>query len=71
MVKRKPKEAGSKLKGCLVISLAIVFVVTSGIYFLTTGVRDAKRVEQSLIDRFGWAESSTHLHPTGRFLRNG
>lgn len=26
-------------------------------YFLTAGVRDAKRIEQTLIDRFGWAET--------------
>lgn len=59
MVKRKPKEAKTKLKGYLIISLIIVFVVTSGIFFLTTGIRDAKRVEQSLIDRFGWANQFT------------
>ncbi|MDH3901725.1 MAG: hypothetical protein OEU84_07390 [Xanthomonadales bacterium] len=59
MVKSKPKKKGSRLKGGLLITLTIVFVVTSGIYFLTTGVRDAKRVEQKLIDRFGWAEQYT------------
>ena len=59
MVERKPKKAKTKLKGCLVISLTIVFIVTSGIFFLTTGIRDAKRVEQSLIDRFGWANQYT------------
>ena len=59
MVKRKPKEKKSKLKGYLIISLIIVFIVSSGIFFLTTGIRDAKRLEQSLVDRFGWADQFT------------
>ena len=59
MVKRKPKEAKTKLKGYLVISFIIVFVVTSGVFFLTAGIRDAKRVEQTLIDRLGWADQYT------------
>ena len=29
------------------------FVITSGYYFLTKGIREAKQIEQTLIDRFG------------------
>jgi len=59
MVKRKPREVKSKLKVWLIISLTTIFVVSSGIFFLTSGIRDAKRVEQILIDRFGWADQYT------------
>lgn len=49
----------SKRKGCLLIALTIGFVVSSGIYFMTTGIRDAKRLEQTLIDRFDWTDQYT------------
>jgi len=49
----------SKRKGCLLIALTMGFVVLSGFYFLTTGVREAKRLEQTLIDRFDWADKYT------------
>jgi hypothetical protein len=52
------KQKGSR-KGCLIITLTISFVIASGFYFLTAGVRDAKRIEQTLVDRFGWAEEYT------------
>lgn len=41
------------------IALTLSFVALSGFYFLTAGVRDAKRLEQTLIDRFDWAEKYT------------
>lgn len=54
------KQKGSR-KGCLIITLTISFVIASGFYFLTAGVRDAKHIEQTLVDRFGWAEEYTPL----------
>ena len=52
------KQKGNR-KGCLIITLTISFVIASGFYFMTAGVRDAKHIEQTLIDRFGWAEEYT------------
>ncbi|MGB7451606.1 MAG: hypothetical protein WBM36_05725 [Lysobacterales bacterium] len=59
MLKRSPAKSRTKRKGYLVAGLVIVFVILSGIYFLTTGIRDAKRIEQILVDRFDWAEHYT------------
>ena len=61
MPKTTPKKDRRKLKGCLLVALAIGFVISSGIYFLTAGIRDAKQVEQTLIDRFGWAAHYTPM----------
>jgi len=58
MKPRSPKSSG-KGKGCLLIGLTTAFVIVSGFYFLTAGIRDAKQLEQTLIDRFGWAEDYT------------
>ena len=55
-MKPKPIKQRGKTKGCLIIALTISFVIASGFYFLSTGVREAKHIEQSLIDRFGWAD---------------
>ena len=55
-MKPKPIKRRDKRKGCLVIALTISFVIASGFYFLSTGVREAKHIEQTLIDRFGWAD---------------
>ena len=41
------------------MALTLSFVALSGFYFLTTGIRDAKRMEQTLIDRFDWADKYT------------
>ena len=49
----------SKNKGRLLIALIIIFVIASGFYFLTAGIRDAKRHEQVLIDRYGFADTFT------------
>lgn len=59
MKKTTPKKSNSKRRGLLLTALVIVFVIASGFYFLTAGVRSAKRVEQTLIDRFDWAENYT------------
>ncbi|MCP3907456.1 MAG: hypothetical protein GY712_05500 [Oceanicoccus sp.] len=37
--------------------MALFFVTASGLYFLTAGIRDAKRLEQTLIDRYDWANN--------------
>lgn len=58
-MKPKSLKSSGKGRGCLLIALTIVFVIVSGFYFLTAGIRDAKRIEQTLIDRFGWAEDYT------------
>ena len=58
MTKTFPIKKG-KRPGCLLIILALVFVTASGIYFSTAGIRDAKRLEQTLIDRFDWANNYT------------
>jgi len=39
--------------------VTLVIVVATGIFFLTASVRESKRLEQSLIDRFGWADQYT------------
>lgn len=52
-MKTKPTKHGGKSKGCLLVALTMSFVITSGYYFLTKGIREAKQIEQTLIDRFG------------------
>ena len=59
MLKPQPEKGKNKRKGILLTALTIGFVIASGIYFMTTGVRDAKRIEQTLIDRFDWADQYT------------
>ena len=49
----------SKRPGCLLIVIALVFITASGVYFSTAGIRDAKRLEQTLIDRYDWANNYT------------
>lgn len=55
-MKPKPIKQRGKRNGCLIIALTVSFVIASGFYFLSAGVREAKHIEQSLIDRFGWAD---------------
>jgi len=59
MKKARAKKTRNKRRGSLLVGLIILFVICSGIYFLTAGVRNAKRVEQTLIDRFDWADNYT------------
>jgi len=56
LMKPNPIKQSGKTKGCFIFALTVSFVIASGFYFLTTGVREAKHIEQSLIDRFGWAD---------------
>ena len=49
----------SKRPGCLLIVIVLVFITASGVYFSTAGIRDAKRLEQTLIDRYDWANNYT------------
>jgi len=56
-----PLKVKAKSKGCLLIALSLIFVALSGFYFLTSGIRDAKRLEQTLLDRFGGADQYTPL----------
>ena len=53
------KKDKTKRRGCLLILITLVFLVASGIYFATEKVREAKSIEQTLIDRFDWAEKYT------------
>ena len=46
----------SGLKWRLLTVGIVVFLVGAGIYFLLASTRESKRLEQDLIDRFGWAE---------------
>jgi hypothetical protein len=46
----------SKLIWRLITIAAVVFLLFSGVYFLFSSTSDSKRLEQELIDRFGWAE---------------
>ncbi|MGA9575316.1 MAG: hypothetical protein WBS20_15355 [Lysobacterales bacterium] len=46
-------------RGWLLVGLTVVFVIGSGAYFLTAGIRDTKKLEQTLIDRFGLAYTYT------------
>ena len=59
MKKSTAKKAKSKRRGLILTGLVIVFVIASGFYFLTAGVRSAKHIEQTLIDRFDWADNYT------------
>ncbi len=59
MKKPAPKKAKSKRKGLVLTGLVSIFVIASGFYFLTAGVRSAKHIEQTLIDRFDWADNYT------------
>jgi hypothetical protein len=48
--------AGKSKKGWLLMALATaVFFIGAGIYFLFITVGESKRIEQTLIDRHGWA----------------
>jgi hypothetical protein len=49
----------NKRSGCLVAAVMLFFIIVSGIYFLTAGIREAKRLEQNLIDQFGRADLYT------------
>lgn len=49
----------SKRPGCLLLVIALVFITASAVYFSTAGIRDAKRLEQTLIDRYDWANNYT------------
>ena len=49
----------SKRYGCLLLILISCFVGVSAVYFLTSGIRDAKNIEQTLIDRYDWADRFT------------
>jgi hypothetical protein len=59
MFKMSTKKDKTKRRGCLPILIALVFIFGSGIYFATEKIREAKGVEQTLIDRFDWAEKYT------------
>lgn len=59
MTNQKPVKRKGNRKGCLMITLLTGFVIASGFYFMTAGVRDTKRIEQTLIDKFGWADAYT------------
>lgn len=59
MFKTLPAKNQGKIKGCLLVGLVIIFVSASAFYFLTSGIREAKRGEQVLIDGFGWADEYT------------
>jgi len=59
MSKTSQKKDKGKRKGCLLIFVTVVFIVVSGIYFVTAKVRDAKHLEQTLIDQFDWADKYT------------
>ncbi len=54
-----PTNNISKRSKWLLVVVALVFVSVSGFYFLTAGIRDAKRIEQTLIDRYDWANKYT------------
>jgi len=55
-MKSNPIKQSGRTKGCFIFALTVSFVIASGFYFLSTGVREAKHIEQSLIDQFGWAD---------------
>jgi hypothetical protein len=59
MPEPKPTSNISKRSKWLLVVVALLFVSVSGFYFLTAGIRDAKRIEQTLIDRFDWANKHT------------
>ncbi len=59
MAKTFNKNSRGGRRGCLWLLLILLFIIASGFYFLTASVREAKQLEQTLIDRFGWTEKYT------------
>ncbi len=59
MSKKSSRKSKSGLSWRLLTVAVVVFFVAAGIYFLLASTRESKRLEQNLIDRFGWAEQYT------------
>ena len=55
MSKQSPRKDKSGLVRRLLTVAVVVFFLAAGIYFLLASTRESKRLEQNLIDRFGWA----------------
>ena len=51
---------GKSGRGWRLLALAtVIFFVAAGIYFVIVPVQESKRHEQTLIERFGWADKYT------------
>ncbi len=59
MSKQSLQKANNGLSWRLLTVAVVVFFVAAGVYFLLESTRESKRLEQSLIDRFGFAEQYT------------
>jgi flagellar basal body-associated protein FliL len=57
--KQSLQKANNGLSWRLLTVAVVVFFVAAGVYFLLESTRESKRLEQSLIDRFGFAEQYT------------
>jgi len=54
------KSHGKGGRGWRLLALAtVLFFITAGIYFVIVPVQESKRHEQTLIERFGWADKYT------------
>jgi hypothetical protein len=54
------KAHGKSGRGWRLLALAtVVFFIAAGIYFVIVPVQESKRHEQTLIERFGWADKYT------------
>jgi hypothetical protein len=54
------QEKGKRGRIWPILTLAtVVFFLAAGIYFLIAPTRESKRLEQSLIDQYGWANDFT------------
>lgn len=59
MAKSFLKQGNGKRVGCLLTVIIIAFLLASGIYFVLEPVRETKRLEQVLLDKFGSADQFT------------
>ena len=76
MSKQSPRKDKSGLVWRPLTVAVVVFFLAAGIYFLLASTRESKRLEQNLIDRFGWAgqyapaaEGTVSLQRAEAFLR--
>ena len=65
------QENGKRgLIGPILTLATVVFFLVAGIYFVIAPTRESKRLEQSLIDQYGWANEYTP-QATDPYLGNG
>ena len=59
MSKNSGMQGKNRRNWRLLTVATVLFFIVSGVYFLLDSTRETKRLEQNLIDRFGWANDYT------------